>query len=64
LRIKETNELLKEERDKIVKGLEETYKRLIAFKKKMNSPMIVTRGGKIIAVDANDMPATIVYKRD
>jgi hypothetical protein len=30
----------------------------------MNSPMIVTRGGKIIAVDANDMPATIVYKRD
>ncbi len=60
----ETNELLEEERDKIVKGLEETYKRLIAFKKKMNSPMIVIRGGKIIAVDANDMPATIVYKRD
>ena len=33
-----TNEQLKEERDKIVKGLEETYRKLIEFKKfKKNS---------------------------
>jgi len=29
----ETKEQFKEERDKIVKGLEETYKRLVEYKK-------------------------------
>ena len=55
---------LKEERDKIVKGLEETYRRLIEFKKQKNSPMIVLGGGKITAVDPHRMPPTTLYKRD
>lgn len=59
-----TKEQLKEERDKIVKGLEETYKRLVEFKKKKNSPMIVIREGKIVAVDPNEILPTTLYKRN
>lgn len=60
----ETKEQLKEERDKIVKGLEETYRKLVLFKKEKNSPMIVMREGKITAVDPNDMLPTTLYKRN
>ena len=59
-----TKEQLKEERDKIVKGLEETYKRLVEFKKQKKSPMIVIREGKIVAVNPNEIPPTTLYKRN
>ncbi|MCC5939179.1 MAG: hypothetical protein JJU34_18005 [Lunatimonas sp.] len=59
-----TKEQLKEERDKIVKGLEEAYRRLIEYKKQKKSPMIVVRNGKIVAVDPNEMLPTTLYKRD
>jgi hypothetical protein len=59
----QTEEQLKEETDKIVKGLEETYRRMIEYKKRINSPVIVMRDGKITAVDPHDMPPTTVYKR-
>lgn len=58
-----TKEQLKEERDKIVKGLEETYRKLILFKKEKNSPMIVLREGRISEVDPNDILPTTLYKR-
>ena len=58
-----TKEQLKEERDRIVIGLEETYKRLIEYKKQKNSPMIVVRNGKIEAVDPNEILPTTLYKR-
>lgn len=60
----DNKEQLKEERDRIVKGLEETYKRLVEFKKQKNSPMIVTRNGKIEAVDPNEILPTTLYKRN
>jgi len=56
-------EQLRDERDKIVKGLEETYKRLIEYKKRKHSPMIVVRNGRIEAVDPHKIAATISYKR-
>lgn len=59
----ETKEQLKDERDRIVKGLEETYRRLIEYKKQKKSPMIVVRNGKIVAVDANEILPTTLYKR-
>lgn len=59
-----TKEQLKEERDKIVKGLEETYRRLVEYKKEKKSPMIVVRNGKIVAVDPNEILPTIKYKRN
>jgi imidazolonepropionase-like amidohydrolase len=59
-----TKEQLKEERDRIVKGLEETYRRLVEYKKQKKSPMIVVRNGKIVAVDPNEILPTTLYKRD
>lgn len=59
----ETKEQLKEERDRKVKGLEKTYRRLVEYKKQKKSPMIVVRNGKIVAVDPNDMLPTTLYKR-
>lgn len=59
-----TKEQLKEELDKIVKGLEEAYKKLVEFKKQKNSPMIVLRDGKITAVDPYDIHPTTIYKRN
>jgi adenylate cyclase len=59
-----TKEQLKEERDKIVKGLEEAYRRLIEFKKQKKSPMIVLKEGKIVAVDPNEILPTTLYKRN
>jgi predicted ribosome-associated RNA-binding protein Tma20 len=59
-----TKEQLKEERDKIVKGLEETYRRLVEFKKQKNSPMIIMRDGKIVAIDPKEILPTILYKRN
>ncbi|NEN25478.1 hypothetical protein G3O08_18460 [Cryomorpha ignava] len=58
-----TKEQLKEERDNIIKGLEETYRRLVEFKKRKNSPMIVIREGKIVAVDPYEILPTTLYKR-
>ncbi|CAD5254199.1 MULTISPECIES: hypothetical protein [unclassified Imperialibacter] len=58
-----TKEQLKEERDRIVKGLEETYRRLVEYKKQKKSLMIVVRNGKIEAVDPNEIPPTTLYKR-
>ena len=35
-------------KDKIVKGLEKVYERLIEFKKEKKSELVVMRGGKIV----------------
>jgi hypothetical protein len=59
----ETKDELREERDKIVLGLEEAYKKLVAFKKEKKSPFIVMKDGEIVAVDAKDMPTSVKYKR-
>lgn len=59
-----TKEQLKEERDQIVKGLEETYRRLVEFKKLKKSPLIVMRSGKVVAVDPNEVVPTTSYKRN
>ncbi len=59
----ETKEQVTSEIDKIIKGLEETYRKLVLFKKEKKSPFIVSIDGKVVAIDANDMPATTKYKR-
>lgn len=41
-------ELHEEEKRKILKGLELTYEKLIAFKRSKNSEMVVMRKNKII----------------
>lgn len=59
----QTEKELKDERDKIVKGLEEAYRRLVEYKKQKKSPMVVMRGDKIVEVDPFEIAPTTVYKR-
>ncbi len=59
----ESNNKFKEERDKIVKGLEEAYRRLVEYKKQKDSPMIVSRNGEILEINPNEIQPTITYKR-
>jgi hypothetical protein len=41
--------------EKIKKGLEESYKKLIDFKKYKRTPIIVSRDGKIIELSPEDI---------
>ena len=59
----ETKEQATSELDKIIKGLEETYRKLVLFKKENKRPFIVSIYGKVVAIDANDMTATNKNKR-
>ena len=52
-----------DESEKIIKGLEETYKRLIESKKKLNGSLIIRRNGKIVEVNPHDLPPTIQIHR-
>jgi sulfur carrier protein ThiS len=53
---------LKEQREKIVKGLELTYQKLVEFKKSKNSPLIVSKNGKVIAVKPEQVQPKTIYK--
>lgn len=59
----DNNKYFKEERDKIIAGLEEAYKRLVEFKKQKNSPMVVSKEGKILEIDPNDVLPSTKYRR-
>ncbi len=37
-------------KDKIVKGLEKVYERLIEFKKEKNSELVIMQDGKIVKI--------------
>lgn len=39
-----------EEKNKILKGLEKVYEKLLEFKKSKNSELVVLRGNKIIKI--------------
>jgi hypothetical protein len=59
----QTRDELKLERDDIVKGLEEAYKKLIEYKIRLQSPVIVILNGEIVAMDPREMSPTVRYKR-
>lgn len=44
-----------EENEKILKGLELTYERLIAFKKRMNTELVIMKGNKIVKIKPEDL---------
>ena len=46
------NNILK---DKIIKGLELTHKRLIQSKKERNQKMVISKNGKIIKIEPSEL---------
>lgn len=51
-----TNKKFQELENEISKGLKEAYKKMIHFKKYKNTPVIVSKNGKIIEMNAADIP--------
>ncbi|GGF42466.1 hypothetical protein GCM10011339_33690 [Echinicola rosea] len=47
--------------DKIVQGLEETYKKMVEFKKQKNSPLVVYKNGKIVELSPFEANPTTKY---
>lgn len=45
-----TTEIQIEEKNKILKGLEETYEKLLEFKKLKNTELVVLRDNKIVKI--------------
>jgi hypothetical protein len=56
-------EQLQELEDKIAKGLEEAYRKMVEFKKHKKSPIVMSRNGKVIKIEPDKIQPTIMYKR-
>lgn len=56
-------EQLKELEDKISKGLEEAYRKMVEFKKQKNSPLIISRNGEIVEIKAEEISPTTKAKK-
>ena len=47
-----------ENRDKILKGLEEAYRKLIEFKKYKKTPMVIGKDGKVVEIPYEKIKTT------
>ena len=55
-----TDKELQELKRKVNLGLKEAYRKMVEFKKKNNSPLIVSRDGKVVSIPPNEiLPTTI-----
>ncbi|MDR2204773.1 MAG: hypothetical protein LBE36_01250 [Flavobacteriaceae bacterium] len=50
-----TIEIQTEEKNRILKGLEKIYEKLIAFKKSKNTELVVMENGKIVRIKPEDL---------
>ncbi|MEM9894832.1 MAG: hypothetical protein AAF789_00565 [Bacteroidota bacterium] len=49
---------LQEFERQVIKGFMESYKKLVDFKKSKNSPLVVTKGGKVVLIPPDEIPPT------
>jgi len=54
---------LKELEQKVTLGLQEAYRKMVVFKKQKNSPLIVSRNGKIIKINPENIQPTTSAKK-
>ena len=54
----EIKEQLKELEEKVNLGLKEAYRKMAEFKKQKNSPLIVSRNGKVTSIPPGEIPPT------
>ena len=45
-------------KEKVSLGLKEAYRKMVIFKQKQNSPLIVSRNGKVISIPDNEILPT------
>lgn len=58
------NKELRELEEKVNRGLKEAYRKMVEFKKKNNSPLIVSRDGKVIAIPPDEILPTTSAKNE
>ncbi len=56
-------EQLQDLEDKIARGLEEAYRKMVEFKKYKKTPMVVSKNGKVIEIEPENIQPTTIYKR-
>ncbi|NOX87255.1 MAG: hypothetical protein GXO86_15080 [Chlorobi bacterium] len=56
-------EQLTELEDKIAKGLEEAYRKMVMYKRHLKSPVVLSKKGKVIKIDPENIQPTVKYKR-
>ncbi|MEM1408927.1 MAG: hypothetical protein AAGG59_19240 [Bacteroidota bacterium] len=57
-----TKKELQKLREQVNLGLKEAYRKMATFKKNNNSPLIVSRDGKVIAIPPDEIPPTTEAK--
>lgn len=60
----EIREELKDLKKQVSLGLKEAYRKMAEFKKKNNSPLIVSKGGKVIAIPPEQILPTTNVKNE
>ncbi len=60
----DNREQLRELKEQVSLGLKEAYKKMVEFKKRNNSPLIVSRNGKIIAIPPDEILPTTSAKNE
>ncbi|MEQ6119512.1 hypothetical protein [Reichenbachiella sp. MALMAid0571] len=58
------NEQLRELEEKVNIGLKEAYRKMVEFKKKNNSPLVVSRDGKVVSIPADEILPTTNAKNE
>lgn len=46
---------------KLRKGLEESYKKMVEFKKYKKTPLVISKNGKIVEISYQNIPPTTKY---
>lgn len=57
-------EQLHELKEQVNQGLKEAYRKMVEFKKRNNSPLIVSRNGKVIAIPPDEILPTTSAKNE
>lgn len=60
----DSREQLRELREQVNQGLKEAYRKMVEFKKRNNSPLIVSRNGKVIAIPPDEILPTTSAKNE
>lgn len=60
----EIREELKELKNQVSLGLKEAYRKMAEFKKRNNSPLIVSKDGKVIAIPPEQILPTTKAKNE
>ena len=60
----DNREQLRELKEQVILGLKEAYRKMAEFKKRNNSPLIVSRNGKVIAIPPEEILPTTNAKNE